>query len=212
MDLENTNAAIETKKKEQDSLRGMLTENVQRATRMKGDYEDAVKSGAAEVKLDSMDEALFRIDRERTRIEIRLTQTGVEIEELTALRRQAYAEKCRSDFVETATLAGAQAQEIEALLDRLMEIVKPHKNTLERLNRLASECGVQSQLRSVHLERRIEAKFAGHSLHKLYKEPYPVILRGSIDPLLRQLGGKPETGQETETVLPEMDETTAAAN
>ena len=196
--LENINAAIEAKKKEQGELRDKLTENVQRATRMKGEYEDTVKSGADEAKLDEMDAALFKGDRERTRIEIRLTQCGVEIEDLLRARTAALAEIEREKFNADAMAALAEAAELEQIVQSLVAKAATHWQRVQRLKRYADAAGcVQNPFKRENLERRVSAIFRGGSVHSAYEQTYDQILQSNIDFVEKQLGRQTEQPAET---------------
>ena len=80
---------------------------------MRASYKTAVESGEDDDKLDAMDKELYQLGRQHTRVEIRLNQCNIEIENLFHAREAAHAEEDRAKYDEDAQLAVSEAKEIE---------------------------------------------------------------------------------------------------
>jgi len=187
--IQNWQQELTKKKKYIDDLEVKRTELRHRAL---NDGDTKAKTALADIR-----PAIIAAGMEADELEAEAKDAAAEIDRLLDARKEAYRDKCRADLVAASKLALDQAEKIEQLLDQLMEAVRPHKEVLDTMNKLASECGVQAQFRLRHLERHVEAKFSGHSLHRIYKESYPIILRGGIDAAFKQLGGSTSNDEES---------------
>jgi len=161
---------------------------------MKGDYEILVKGGADESALDKMDGELFKSDRERVRIEIRLDQCNGEIEELFREREAAQLAAERGKY-ETDAKALDEAREIEAKVQLLVAAAAVHSQRLDRMRKFAESAGVaQIPFRLSNVERRVTAIFnGGGSVNRVYEQPYEEILKGNIAAVEKQLKGNIST-------------------
>ncbi len=185
--LQTIEKKLTESRQKQADLKSQLAESAERSSKTKVDYENLVKSGADEQKLDAMDAELFKSDRERARIEIRLTQCGDEIEALLYARTEAVAEQERDKYDDDCTAAMVEAAELEAVVQSL--VAKASTQRLQRMADYAKRAGVaQVGFKLSNLERRVTAIFHGTSLHKIYLEPYDKILASNIASVERQLG------------------------
>jgi hypothetical protein len=203
MKTEDVEKKLDDAKKKQAALRSQLEESTAKLATMKAGYETAVRNGEDEAALDKMDAELFKSDRERVRLEIKLNQTSADIEELFRERAKAHAEAEQAKYAEDATAAIAEAVEIEALVQQLMSHAGAHWKRVQRMAEFCKSAGVQAPFKLANLERRVDAVFRNGSLHKIYEQPYPKILESNLRSvelqLKRQVPEQPEAApDETE--------------
>jgi chromosome segregation ATPase len=189
----------------QTDLKAELAAITEKLTEMKGGYEQAVRSGADEATLDKMDSEIVKLDRQRVRVAIRLTQCGEQIESLQREREAAHAQEDREKYEVDVMAALVEAAEIEQVTQHLMARAAVHDQRLEKMRKYCEARGIgQIPYRLRHAERRISTIFnANHSVNKDYQKPYPEILLGNIAAVERQMNrpapsSEPPNGAEAE--------------
>jgi chromosome segregation ATPase len=187
MKVKDTEEKLDDAKKKQATLKSQLAENAAQLEAMKAGYAEKVRSGAGESELDALDAALYKTERAKARVEIRLEQVAAEIENLFHEREQAHREAERAKYDEDAAAAIAEAVEIEALVQQLMSHAGAHWKRVQRMAEFCKTAGVQAPFKLANLERRVDAVFRNGSLHKIYEQPYPKILESNLRAVELQL-------------------------
>ncbi len=188
MEVQEVEKKLDEAKKKQADLKTQLAETETNLVRMKGGYEEKVRNGADEPTLDRIDAELFKLDRDRVRLEIRVNQAGVDIEDLFAERERAHALEDRAKYDADVEGALAEAKDIEQMVLALTARAALHSVRLNRMKAYTETHGAQAQFRLVHLERRITAIFhGGHSADRAYKQPYDELLTGIVANANRQM-------------------------
>ena len=186
---EQIETALAAKRQRQTELKAEIAAIDDQAATLREKYKAAVESGEDDAKLDAMDKALYQLDRQRTRVEIRLNQCGVEIEQLQHNRVEAHAAQEREKYEQDTKAALDEAKDIEKIVQGLMTVAGAHATRLDRMRRFCEGAGaLQVSYKMATLERRIQTLFnGGHSLNGVYRKPYDELLQSSIDAVERQL-------------------------
>ena len=168
----------------QASLKAEKSTIADRAEEMRASYKTAVESGEDDDKLDAMDKELYQLGRQHTRVEIRLNQCNIEIENLFHAREAAHAEEDRAKYDEDAQLAVSEAKEIEQAVQGLMARVAAYSGRLGRMRKYCEAAGVpQVPFKLKNLERRVTTIFnGGKSDEQDYEEPYARFCREASKP------------------------------
>ena len=188
MKVQEIEKALSDARTNQATLKTQLAESEEKLSAMKASYESAVRSGENEAELDKLDAEIFKAGRERVRIEIRLNQVGVEIEELFREREHAHAEaedeKNRADEV----AAMEEAAMLEKAIQSFVVLADAHWKRIQRISEHYKSRGIgQNPFKLSNLERRASAVFRNGSVVRVFEQSYEDIFRGNIAAAKKQL-------------------------
>jgi predicted nucleic acid-binding Zn-ribbon protein len=211
MKVEDIEKQLGDVKKKQSSLKAELAGIDDKAAALRDTYKKAVEAGKSETELDAMDQELYKLDRQHTRVEIRFGQCEREIETLQHERADAKSAEARDAYEQDVQAALIEAMDIEKIVQTLITVAAIHSQRLDRMRKYAEGVGVgQVPYRLVNLERRIQAVFSGgHSVNRVYKNGYPEILAGNIEAVERQIQRAPKASA---AVAEQVDEQVAVNN
>jgi hypothetical protein len=142
----------------QAELTGQLSDLTQQLSAARSAYETSVGDGRTEAELDAMDAQLYKADRERGRVEIRLKQVNAELDALAEERAVAEREDAIAELE-------AKFSEMEALIQSTPAIL-----TTEFAGRWIAFCRECQTLRSRLGLKTTE--FPDHLMIKYYQATF----------------------------------------